>query len=416
MKWSGADLYLSAALLRLALIVYGTFHDELFEVRYTDIDYDVFSDGAHLVWRGRSPFERPTYRYTPLLAALLTPNVWLHPAFGKVLFATADLIVGALIQDILTQRQVPGRMCAAFWLYNPLALNVSTRGNGESLVAVLLLGSLHALLHRRLAAAGALLGCAVHLKPYPVIYVPAFLFALDAELGCAVAPGASAASAVPAPPRSPLIARARFLSAAGAAVASLSFVSFIWCGWPFVSEALVYHVSRQDVRHNFSPYFYLLYLAEPQGMLRRAASALAFAPQAVLLVAFAAKFGNDLPFCMLVQTVGFVALNKVCTAQYFVWYLALLPLVLPSSAALQRVHRARTAVLSAFWVGTLLLWLGIAYLLEFGGRPVYLWLWLACLAFFAANVLLLRHIICMHHPTPLFRNGSVAKQVCLYSL
>jgi hypothetical protein len=31
-------------------------------------------------------------------------------------------------------------------------------------------------------------------------------------------------------------------------------------------------------------------------------------------------------------------------------------------------------------------------------------------------VLLLRHIICMHHPTPLFRNGSVAKQVCLYSL
>ena len=92
-----ASLYLLAALLRLALVVYGAYHDEVFEVRYTDIDYDVFSDGAQLVWRGRSPFERPTYRYTPLLAALLTPNVWLHPAFGKLLFATADLLVGELV-------------------------------------------------------------------------------------------------------------------------------------------------------------------------------------------------------------------------------------------------------------------------------------------------------------------------------
>ena len=82
-----------ALCLRFALILYGE-HDDFVEVRYTDVNYDVFSDAAELVWNGQSPFARPTYRYTPLLALLLTPNTFVHPAFGKVLFAGCDLLVG----------------------------------------------------------------------------------------------------------------------------------------------------------------------------------------------------------------------------------------------------------------------------------------------------------------------------------
>ena len=41
-----------AAGLRLGLLVYGAWHDLHLEVKYTDIDYDVFSDGAELVYRG----------------------------------------------------------------------------------------------------------------------------------------------------------------------------------------------------------------------------------------------------------------------------------------------------------------------------------------------------------------------------
>ena len=121
-------LLLLAALSRVALVLYGAWHDERFEVRYTDVDYDVFSDGAELVWRGRSPFERPTYRYTPLLALLLTPNAWLHPAWGKALFSLADLAVGAHIRAILEARRAPGgvaRACAAAWLFNPCLLYTS---------------------------------------------------------------------------------------------------------------------------------------------------------------------------------------------------------------------------------------------------------------------------------------------------
>jgi phosphatidylinositol glycan class M len=44
--------------------------------------------------RGESPYERDTYRYSPLIAAALLPNVWVHPVWGKVLFCGGDLLAG----------------------------------------------------------------------------------------------------------------------------------------------------------------------------------------------------------------------------------------------------------------------------------------------------------------------------------
>lgn len=75
-------LWISAA-VRLLLLLWGEAQDRLLSVKYTDIDYVVFTDAAKFVAQGGSPFDRSTYRYSPLLAYLLLPNIWLHGAWGK---------------------------------------------------------------------------------------------------------------------------------------------------------------------------------------------------------------------------------------------------------------------------------------------------------------------------------------------
>ena len=46
-------------LLRLVLLVWGELQDALLAVRYTDIDYSVFSDAARAVAAGGSPARPP---------------------------------------------------------------------------------------------------------------------------------------------------------------------------------------------------------------------------------------------------------------------------------------------------------------------------------------------------------------------
>lgn len=85
-------------------------------------------------------------------------------------------------------------------------------------------------------------------------------------------------------------------------------------GWVFLYETYLYHVVRTDIRHNFSPYFYMLYLTagdETSFVIKF----LTFFPQVLLLVAIAMRFHEDLPLSCFLCTFTFVMLNKVCTSQ-----------------------------------------------------------------------------------------------------
>jgi phosphatidylinositol glycan class M len=189
--WSAPIIIPLAILLRITLILYGRWHDAHHAIKYTDIDYLVFTDAARAVARGQSPYARATYRYTPALAWLLVPTTWGGGGgwwfeFGKGVFAAGDVATGALVVQILRGRgMAAGRAWrfASIWLLNPMVANISTRGSSEGLLAGLVVAVLGAALRGRVAAAGAVLGVAVHFKIYPFVYAASLFWWLGDDDG-----------------------------------------------------------------------------------------------------------------------------------------------------------------------------------------------------------------------------------------
>ena len=202
-----ARVLLAAGVLRIALLGWGSYQDRVSAVKYTDVDYFVFSDAAnclafpalpdcsiakgplrnYLSLQIGDPYARDTYRYTPILALLALPNVLLHPTAAKVLFAFADLVVGSLLYSELLRKGVREpialRSVAIIWLLNPIIANISTRGSAESILGLLVVGTLVLLERGRLYAAAALFGLAVHFKIYPVIYGSSIFVFITAREG-----------------------------------------------------------------------------------------------------------------------------------------------------------------------------------------------------------------------------------------
>lgn len=152
-----------------------------------------------------SPYTRETYRYTPLLALLLSPNEWLHSSFGKFLFAACDIINGVIIYKLLMRQLQPvakdrkglkedsggkailghGRaeilatIFSSVYLLNPLVFSISTRGSSESVLSLFVLLTLDCALRDKWNLAAIGLGISTHWKIYPVIYAASCLAAIN---------------------------------------------------------------------------------------------------------------------------------------------------------------------------------------------------------------------------------------------
>ncbi|KAL7620622.1 GPI mannosyltransferase 1 [Parahypoxylon ruwenzoriense] len=423
-------LFAAATLLRAAMLVYGLWQDANSPLKYTDIDYLVFTDAARFTFAHQtsSPYTRETYRYTPLLAWLLYPTTW-PAAFwfsaGKVLFAAADLLAGYLLILVLqghsATRMPTDRACryASIWLLNPMVATISTRGSSEGLLGVLVTALLWAVLERKVTLAGLLLGFGVHFKIYPFIYAPAIVWWMDAERMGRVETKKKSRDGMRGESRGEQTTGAldkfvTFLTPERITLAVVSLAAFLGLnlamyglyGMPFLTHTFLHHVTRIDHRHNFSPYNILLYLASahPSSAPLKVES-VAFLPQLLLSTVLIPFVGakRNLPATMLAQTFAFVTFNKVCTSQvntqrctnnkqYFLWYMIFLPLYLPSSSLLQRPGLGLSAL--ALWVVTQALWLQQAYSLEFLGLSTFVpGLWLTSLAFFLANCWILGIIV-----------------------
>ncbi|WAR12760.1 PIGM-like protein [Mya arenaria] len=361
--------------LRLGLLLYGEWQDRNMAVKFTDIDYHVFTDAARFV------YQRATYRYTPLLAWLLQPNISVNPAFGKLAFIILDIFTGFLIYAITSSNGVSAKLstfCSALWLLNPLPMTVSSRGNAESIMSALVLLTLKLLQDSKPFYSGTVFALAVHFKIYPVVYaLPIYLFLGDRSI-------------------------------------SLSNV-----GWKERLKYLLPNMNRLcfictaglDIRHNFSPYFYMLYqqTATQQSTLL---ALLCFIPQVALMLVFSFKYYKEPALAFFLNTYAFVTFNKVCTSQYFLWYLCLLPLVLPLMA---RISKLKAAVTLGLWFAGQGLWLLPAYYLEFEGLNTFLYIWAAGLVFLFINCYIMYVIMDHYRPIKTQSDSSEAKDGYKYT-
>jgi phosphatidylinositol glycan class M len=447
MKSEFCSLTTLSLILRLLLVFLGNHLDKIEGgPKYTDIDYGIFNDAAMLSLNGYSPYERETFRYPPIIALLLQPNYY-FPGFGKVLFVLADVAVVRLVDDIVLQMTGERNLWAPFlWGFNPLSINISTRGSCDSISNLFSLLSLKYLLKGDVSICAVVYGLFIYFRLYPVIYLfgfLAFILLRDGKINSNhkhIYHGAVHLNWQKA---------LQFLTIVYVSFSSAAIISYYFYGQPYLSEAVIYHIFRTDHRHNFSPWFYSIYLskhdssATSPSLSSASASALSFSlhsyhdyvsfasimvmrlgpflPQIVLMIVLAYKIApRNIVVWMLVQTYTFVAFNKVITAQYFTWFACLIPIAvfnttstassndkrssdsistldsisnLTSTSTAKRPSTSLCIMGVSLWSLTLSLWLWRAYLLEFEGVNTFLSIWIAAIAFHVVNVALIIGVI-----------------------
>lgn len=376
-----------AFFIRIFMILFSQWYDnDDTGVHYTDIDYKIFTDAAQHMWEGNSPFMRPTYRYTPLIAMLLIPNILLHNYWGKLLFSTFDLAIAIIIRKlVLKSHPGLGNMCAYLWLYNPLSIVISTRGNADSMSCFLVLVTLLAHIKSRYILSAICLAISVHVRIYPIIYCLVYYLSIDSKNNY------SSLSKMMLDRLLPTRKKILFIAIFILSLIVVTWPLYYFYGQQFLDEAYLYHGRRLDVRHNFAIYFYFNYLLSSFDRTSIIYSLVTKLPLLILLVFTSFKFSHikDLPFCLFCLSFIMVAFNTVMTSQYFVWFVSFLPLCYPfiNLTCIEIIN------LIMIWVVPQIGWLTFAYCLEFLGFNTFQLIWIESLMLFLANVIVLSTII-----------------------
>ena len=253
-----------------------------------------------------------------------------------------------------------------FYLYNPLTIVICTRGSADCIITFLVLLSLIYLEKKKYILSAIIYGFAVHFKIYPIIYAPSiFLYLLYKEF---VKNKQKEFPPIPFFERLffkvistiKMLFSFIFTKIAMSYIIISSSVFFVFLGifykligYKFLYEYLLYHLIRKDHR-------IFLY--------------------------------RDINLCLIVLTMIFVHFNKVITAQYFIWYLSLIPLIVHRNL-LFNVKKCKALIMFSIWMFFELIWNTYSHLLEYEGKNYFMSMWVVNICFFLISCLFIREII-----------------------
>ncbi|GAW82842.1 mannosyltransferase [Plasmodium gonderi] len=391
-------IYFLGITIRIIIYYYSLWQDNNLDVKFTDVDYYVYSDAAKYVLRNESPYKRYTYRYTPILAYIMLPNFFLHFSFGKILFSSVDFLISIVIIKIL---QIKYPSCknyifyVSLWILNPLVIIISIRGNADCIPCLFVLLTLLCIYKKKICLSAIFYGLAVNFKIYPIIYALPLMLYLNKnyltkdkilqskkDKNCFVNPITHTFIIINQffvelfkLNRDQLI----FFLCSFFTFLVINVLFYIIYGYQFLYESFIYHLVRRDHRHNFSLFFYLMYLGIEENA--KIIPLITFVPQAILVALFGFKYARqNLELSMFLQTLAFIAMNKVCTSQYFIWSLPFIPVVLHSITLKGKnlILIVSTVFFFALAKSNWLLW---AYYLEFKGYNTFLQLFYSSILF-----------------------------------
>ena len=129
--------------LRIAAILYfsrnDNYYDGIFQT-IVDVDYKVFLDASNYP----SPYDRHTYRYSPLLALLMSPSYYTHQCFGKIVIALFDAASIIFLYKLFESRkkdkksnEKAAQIVSYFYCLNPVLIYLTVRGSCEGITMAL---------------------------------------------------------------------------------------------------------------------------------------------------------------------------------------------------------------------------------------------------------------------------------------
>jgi phosphatidylinositol glycan class M len=96
-----SNIILYGYYFRMIFILIPAFWHIAYLPTFSSHEYVVMTDAARLIYRGESPFQRHTFRHSPLLSLLMVFNLKYWHGVGKLFYCMCDIITALLLRNVL---------------------------------------------------------------------------------------------------------------------------------------------------------------------------------------------------------------------------------------------------------------------------------------------------------------------------